>query len=428
MKRKSLLLALISLIFSLNTFAQEGVQFKYNNVEEAIKASSTDQHIFVDLFATWCGPCQMMDKQIFPIKAVGDYINANFVTCRIDADSEEGKAFMTKHKIDKLPTLAVLDGDGKLVKTHSGLLDDFALIRFCKEIKGDLVDMDALYKAHKKNKDDLTAMQNILLEAPYFIRTVTSETQMKKWGLRINDIFKMYVEKKGVENMANLTDFKIISVFHNFYEKDDNIIEKITRNYQDFAKAIDGTAVSQFVTGVHMNYIIGLAQTCDQSYERELNRLTGDLLHVYSAVQDDPEGFKSTLSEFCLATCALSKKDIPTYIQHMDNYFLLVPDVTYNDYAQAIEGVYNTMNEKIDNNAADAIIKWGTKAIEMNPSQVEASAPLYMVMGDAHKQKAEIGKAKEMYDKAFELMMKSQVPQFIESLQPQISRRLQELK
>lgn len=103
-----------------------------------------------------------------------------------------------------------------------------------------------------------------------------------------------------------------------------------------------------------------------------------------------------------------------------------VPDIAYNDYASAIEGMYNGMDEKIDNHAAETILEWGKKAAEKKP-QIEAEAPLTMVMGDAHKQLGDKVKAKEMYDKAFQIMMKSQQQQFIQTLQPQISKRIQAL-
>lgn len=49
----------------------DGGQAQYPTATEAVNAATPDQLIFVDLFATWCGPCKMMDKQVFPLKEVG---------------------------------------------------------------------------------------------------------------------------------------------------------------------------------------------------------------------------------------------------------------------------------------------------------------------------------------------------------------------
>lgn len=161
-----LLLFALLLLSPLAANAQEGTQFQYNQVDEAISASSPGEYIFVDLFATWCGPCLLMDKEVFPQEQVANYINTHFTTCRLNADSDAGKAFMAQHHIDKLPTLVVIDHQGNLIKAHSGLLDGYGLVRFLREARADLPDMKKLYSQHRKNKNDLELMQAILLEAP----------------------------------------------------------------------------------------------------------------------------------------------------------------------------------------------------------------------------------------------------------------------
>lgn len=404
-----------------------GVNFQYDNLDKAMDACSQSGYIFVDLFAKWCGPCKMMDKQIFTLKEVGDYINPNFITCRLDADTNEGKAFMAKNSIDRLPTLLVLNKKGELLKTHSGLVDDYGLIRFLREARGEGIDMDKLYSAHTENPSDLATMQALLIEAPYFIKTITSETQLKKWSIRISDIFKLYTEKKGVENMGNRKDFQIITTYHNYYEKEDEVINKMIRYFHNFSQEIDEKRVAQFITGVHIPYIIALAQNCKTEYQQELSRLTSDMMHIYSITQNDAENFQSTLTDFCTAACAISQKDVPTYVEHMQNYLLALPEPVYNDYAVAIEGLYNGLNEKLDNLSAETIIGWAKTAFEMKP-QVEAEAPLTMVLGDAYKQLGDKVKARAMYDQAFKLMMMSQKHSFIQNLQPQIAERIKALE
>lgn len=249
---------------------------------------------------------------------------------------------------------------------------------------------------------------------------------MKKWALRINDIFSLYTQKKGVENMANKTDFHIIATFHNYYEEDDPIINKLVRHFNLFATELGAELVAQFITSTHTPYIVGLAQKCNNKYQPELARITSDMLHVYSVTQNDAENYQATLTDFCKASCALAKKDFSTYTQHMQNYLLALPEITYNDYVVAIEGIYNGLNEKLDNTSAQTVITWGEEALQLKP-QLEAEAPLTMVLGDAYKQLGNTAKAQELYNRAFQLMMQSQQQQFIQMLQPQITSRLKAL-
>ena len=36
------------------------------------KAKTENKFIFVDCYATWCGPCKVMDKDVYPNDTVGD--------------------------------------------------------------------------------------------------------------------------------------------------------------------------------------------------------------------------------------------------------------------------------------------------------------------------------------------------------------------
>lgn len=423
--RNTLFALLVSLMALAKGIAQ-GVEFKHNDLKVAIETAQPSQLIFVDLFAAWCAPCKMMDKQIFPLERVGAYINTNFVTCRLDADSEAGKALMKDYKVEGLPTLLILDAEGKEVHRHTGMLDDYTLVRFCRTAKNDLISLDDLYKAHRKDKTNTDKMQALLLEAPYVVPTLKSENQAKKWIVRIEDTFKLYVDTKGIENMANSTDFRLLTMFKPQYTKDDPIIEKMIRYFKDFAKDINDQAVAQYITSLHLGYVMSLANDCKKEYEREIDRITGDMMHVYAAIQADPEGYKQSVWEFANAACAISKKETETYVKHMDNYLKYLPKLQYNDYAKAIEALYNGLGEKLDKVSAEAVINWGSKALEMDPDN-ESQSSMHMVFGDSYKVLGDMTKAKAMYNKAFELMMKSQKPQFIQNMQPVLTKRLESL-
>lgn len=85
MKRFIVLLLLCS---SLNTSAQVGIHFEQNLTWKEIKdkAKAENKYIFVDCFATWCGPCKVMDKEVYSLKEVGDYYNSHFISVKVQMD------------------------------------------------------------------------------------------------------------------------------------------------------------------------------------------------------------------------------------------------------------------------------------------------------------------------------------------------------
>ncbi|MDE6451271.1 MAG: thioredoxin family protein, partial [Odoribacter sp.] len=71
---------------------------------------------------SWCGPCKMMAKDVFPQKKVGDYFNAKFVCLKLDAE-KEGKDLAVRYKVSAYPTFVVVDTDEKMRVQMKGAMD-----------------------------------------------------------------------------------------------------------------------------------------------------------------------------------------------------------------------------------------------------------------------------------------------------------------
>lgn len=79
------LIAAILLAYSFSTAIQaQGIDFFHGSWAAAQEKAKAEQKlIFVDAFASWCGPCKRMAAQVFPDPQVGDYFNANFVNLKL---------------------------------------------------------------------------------------------------------------------------------------------------------------------------------------------------------------------------------------------------------------------------------------------------------------------------------------------------------
>src|SRR4051812_34660552 len=50
------------------------------------KAKKEKKYIFVDCFTTWCGPCKKMDKVVYTNDSLGDFLNAKFISVKLQMD------------------------------------------------------------------------------------------------------------------------------------------------------------------------------------------------------------------------------------------------------------------------------------------------------------------------------------------------------
>ena len=93
-----------ALFIGAMTLAQ-GIKFEDTNFSTILaKAKKENKLIFVDSYASWCGPCKLMVKNVFPQKAVGDYYNSHFVNAKIDMEKGEGIDLAHKYNVIVFPT------------------------------------------------------------------------------------------------------------------------------------------------------------------------------------------------------------------------------------------------------------------------------------------------------------------------------------
>ncbi len=111
---------LFCLLFAPAALLAQGIQFESKAWADILaKAKADKKLVFLDAYASWCGPCKMMSKQTFTDDKVGKFYNTSFVNAKIDMEKGEGIELATRYQVEAYPTLLFVDGDGVVV--HRGL-------------------------------------------------------------------------------------------------------------------------------------------------------------------------------------------------------------------------------------------------------------------------------------------------------------------
>jgi thioredoxin-related protein len=124
--------------FTLTAAVQaQGIEFFHGTWQEALaKAKAEEKLIFVDAYASWCGPCKRMAKETFPDPKVGEYFNANFLCLKIDMEKGENAEFAGKYPVNSYPTLMFIDDTGKIVLKEIGAKNVDQLLETGKKAMG----------------------------------------------------------------------------------------------------------------------------------------------------------------------------------------------------------------------------------------------------------------------------------------------------
>ena len=179
--KKLFLLILIS--YSITVLAQQGINFQNTSLKDILaKAKAEKKLVFLDAFAAWCGPCKMMEKNIFPLPAVSEYYNANFINARFDMEKGEGREIAMKYGVRSYPTFLFLNGDGEVVLKNYGYMGEQDFLTIAKEAnqpKYRTSSNKELFEKGESNPEFLLNMMSLYAQSDYELAKKASERYFK---------------------------------------------------------------------------------------------------------------------------------------------------------------------------------------------------------------------------------------------------------
>lgn len=171
----------VSILYLIGMHSQgQGIKFEQPASWQQILtlAKSENKYVFVDCFATWCGPCKYLAKQIFPQPQVGDFMNERFINYSMQMDSTvhdveelkllypEVKVFMKTFNITAFPTLLFFSPEGELIYQYTG---DFGVASSFIDVASKALDKDEQYffmlNEYNEGKNDLVFLKGLLKRA-----------------------------------------------------------------------------------------------------------------------------------------------------------------------------------------------------------------------------------------------------------------------
>jgi len=189
------LLALSSLL-SLVTFAtiataqepqKPAIEWR-TDYHEAVKlAKEQNKPLLIDFFATWCGPCRMMDEQVYTDPEVITATSA-YVTVKVDIDTDEKTAMA--YGVHSIPRNIVLNVHGEMIGDRLGFMESEEFIAYLKDtaenthkkIDGAVIDVP---EGEAPEKAPITAdakqeeVMALLADPDPEVRKATRETVLK---------------------------------------------------------------------------------------------------------------------------------------------------------------------------------------------------------------------------------------------------------
>ncbi len=87
------------------------------------RAEEEGKLIFMDMSASWCGPCRALEQNVFSDKEVGEFMDSNFICVKMDVDTEQGQILAAEYDVSSIPAMLILDSQMNLLGRTVGYRD-----------------------------------------------------------------------------------------------------------------------------------------------------------------------------------------------------------------------------------------------------------------------------------------------------------------
>lgn len=262
---KKLLLLIIFTPLSI-TAQNKSIQFEKALSWEQVKqkAKNENKYIFLDYYATWCGPCKKMDKEVYTNDTVANYFNQNFISVKIQMDETENDtkevqrwrkdaeamARDNQYRIQVYPTYVFLSSEGSIVHKETGfkLPSDFIAVAKIATTPGKVYDNP--YAAYDRLVNDYNEGKKDYSKMPYMVKTALKldEIEIAKTVARDYSNYAVELKDEELYTKENIEFFATVissksKFFHLFFPNGSRI--DATVNKKGYAENIVDEVISR---------------------------------------------------------------------------------------------------------------------------------------------------------------------------------------
>lgn len=232
------------------------------------KVDDEGKLLFVDVYATWCGPCKMMDRDVYTDPDVARYMNAHFVNVRMDGETPFGRKYAAANQLEGYPSMFIFAPDGEDVGKIVGFRPAVELLTAVTGMKENYTDFRRFHIEYEQGNMSLSSYPGYIGALRGMGRDDQAEALAAEY----------VVKRKGEE----LTDDDILVVAHymhleeewwpHFSADNERLLRVLGEDYEGAMQKI---------------YANTLSRAVEQQDVELVSRMAGELSHLLVPGEDD---------------------------------------------------------------------------------------------------------------------------------------------
>lgn len=252
MQKIILLIALsLAVLFSEGYSQNRKINFIEKPWQDIVTlAKKENKIIFLDAFASWCGPCKWMAANMFTNDSVADYYNKTFICASIDMEHMEGMSLRMKYQVRAYPSLIFINTDGDMIHERVGapqMVSDYINMAKIAQTPGEGL------AAYEKR---YTAGEN----SPQFIQTYLY--RLADAYIPVNQVMQKYFATQNESDRLNRVNWNIIYRF--VADINDPMFGFLFTHRSEYAKLYSMDSVNNKISDVYLTTFRGTIRNNNQ--------------------------------------------------------------------------------------------------------------------------------------------------------------------
>jgi thiol-disulfide isomerase/thioredoxin len=249
MFRNLYLTVVIILVMSITGLSQNrSIAFENKPFDEVLEmAGKAGKLVFMDAYASWCGPCKWMSANIFTNDSVADFFNSHFICIKMDMEKGEGINLSQIYQVRAYPTLLFINASGNMVHKRVGapqaVSDYIVMAKAAMSPDRNLSALQNSYSSGEKNPEFI-----------YLYLKTLSEAYMP-----VTSVLSGYFASVNRDDLVSAANWKIIFGFCN--DKDSPEFKYLVSHQKEFEKKHGRDSVDAKISSVYVKSILDLAKS-----------------------------------------------------------------------------------------------------------------------------------------------------------------------
>ncbi|MEK6615329.1 MAG: thioredoxin family protein [Bacteroidota bacterium] len=349
------------------TFAQNrSIQFQNKTFAELKElAKKEGKLIFIDFYTIWCGPCKMMEKEVFVKDAVADFYNKNFINAHVDAEKGEGKVLATKYQVNIYPTLLFVSADENMAHRACGSMVAEQFIELGKIAMNPEKRLSKSYSDYLNGKRDQQFLKQLM-------------TDLKNAGMPAEKVASDYLASQKDADLSTKANWDIF--IRHIFDIDSKEFKFALKNYKKLSTLYGDSVVNEKITEIYLKKVQNLAWDSSKDKEKKFNNLKEEIKKINIPQKE----------------LLLSRADINFYLNVSDwdkfakaaTSGVIEKNNFYWNNAMKLNQFAWTFYEHVDDTAMlQKAIKWIKRSVELSnwPENNDTYANLLFKIGEIDK-------------------------------------------